>query len=79
MDKQGVIIIKTLKNILWVICVQMMAGSIAIFIIDKIMALLGTGIYVGINVYTMLFTGIFGVPGVAALFVVVRILKISFF
>lgn len=73
------IVIKALKNILWIICVQMMAGCIAIYIIDKIMALSGVGIYVGINVYTVLFTGVFGIPGVCTLFAVTGILKMVFF
>ncbi len=79
MDKQEVIIIKAFKNFLWVVCIQMMAGSIAIYIVDKVMALCGIEIYVGINVFTMLFTGIFGIPGVATLFVVVGIFKNIFF
>lgn len=57
----------------------MMAGCIAIYIIDKIMALSGVGIYVGINVYTVLFTGVFGIPGVCTLFAVTGILKMVFF
>ncbi|MCI8307161.1 MAG: hypothetical protein HFH14_03830 [Lachnospiraceae bacterium] len=57
----------------------MMIGCIAIYVCDKIMALCGMGIYVGINAFTVLFTGIFGIPGVGMLFVAVGILQMAFF
>ena len=71
--------LKALKNIIWIFFVQMMMGCIAIYVFDKIMALCGMGIYVGINAFTILFTGVFGIPGVGMLFVAVGILQMTYF
>ena len=53
----------------------MLAGCLMIYIADKLFAMNGYNVYVGINPITTAFSGIFGVPGVASLFALSVILK----
>lgn len=66
---------KKLKDFIWFYIVQIMASSIIIYTIDKIFAMTGMDIYVGINIITMGFVGFAGIPGVIALFSLAFILK----
>lgn len=60
---------KKVKYVIWLVITQMMAGAICIYTVDKLLAMCDINVYVGINVFTMLISGIMGIPGVATLFV----------
>lgn len=60
---------KKLKYAIWFVITQMMAGAICIYAVDKVLAMCDINIYVGINEFTMIISGIMGIPGVAVLFV----------
>ncbi len=64
-----------LKKVIYAICIQMLAGCLMIYIADKLFAINGYNVYVGINPITTAFSGIFGVPGVVSLFALSVILK----
>jgi len=66
---------KKAKSFLWFYITQMMAAAILIYALDKTFALAGKNIYVGINPFTMAFSGFAGIPGVIALFSLAFILK----
>ncbi len=64
-----------LKKIVYTIYIQMLAGCLMIYIADKLFAMNGISVYVGINPVTTVFSGIFGIPGVIAAFIISAILK----
>lgn len=66
---------KKFKLFVWLYITQMMAAAILIYAMDKIFALIGENVYVGINAYTLCFTGFAGIPGVIGLFSLAFILK----
>lgn len=67
-----------LKKVMYAICIQMLAGCLMIYIADKLFAMNGYNVYVGINPITTAFSGIFGVPGVASLFGTFSNIKINY-
>lgn len=64
-----------IKKVIWVLCVQLMSGCLLIYIADKLFAMYGYNIYVGINPITIGVSGVLGIPGIAALFAISNILK----
>lgn len=66
---------KKVKYAIWLVITQMMAGAICIYAVDKVLAMCDINIYVGINDFTMIISGIMGIPGVAVLFVVAGIIQ----
>lgn len=47
-----------LKKVMYAICIQMLAGCLMIYIADKLFAMNGYNVYVGINPITTAFSGI---------------------
>ncbi len=68
-------IFNAIKKCLWTLIVQLMSGCLLIYIADKLFAMYDYNIYVGINPITVGVSGIFGIPGVTALFAIANILK----
>lgn len=66
--------IKILKKYAALFFLQMVSGCLCIYIADKLFAANKIDLYVGINEITAVVSGILGLPGVAMLFGLAKIL-----